>query len=112
MLWCRDFTLIQPKQAETGPTAPKNAIRPARGVLAVGGTISKPVQCEFESHRGHRFCGSVCADRGDFCGEQACGRASRGHILATLSATESRSESNKLAYTSSAIAALACPSIR
>lgn len=35
----------------------------------------------------------------------------RGHILATLSATESRSESNRSAYTSGVIPALACPSI-
>lgn len=54
----------------------------------------------------------VGAGRRVFCAERQCELARRDHILATFSAAVSRSESNRSAYVSSVIAALACPSIR
>jgi hypothetical protein len=65
-------------------------------------TDSKPVQCEFESHRGHQTGTGVTAGRRVFRVEHHCEMACRGHILATLSATDDRSESNKSVDTSSA----------
>src|SRR4026209_266920 len=44
--------------------------------------------------------------------QAGCAQAHHRHILDTLSATAARSHSNKSAYTSSVMAALACPSIR
>ena len=56
-------------------------------------TDSKPVQCEFESHRGHSPATGVCACRRILGVEHHCELTCRGHILATLAATDDRSES-------------------
>jgi hypothetical protein len=54
----------------------------------------------------------VWAAQSVFVAERVCYFAWRAHNLPTLSATDVRSESNRSAYTSSVIAALACPSMR
>ena len=50
---------------------------------------------EFESHRGHSPATGVCACRRILGVENHSELACRGHILATLSATDDRSESNE-----------------
>ena len=63
-------------------------------------------------NRYYRTFRYVCAGRAVFSVERYRELTCRGHILATFSATESRSDSNRSAYTSNVMAALACPSIR